>query len=332
LSGVLRVASVGLGWWSDELAKAGAGRSDRLRIVACTSRSAEKREAFAQRFGARAMADYEEVLAAADVDGVLLTTPHSLHAGHVAAAAQAGKHVFVEKPFTLTAASGRKAAAACRRAGIVLAVGHNRRFLPGARAVKALVEAGELGTILHAEANFSAPGALSYTPERWRANRVESPAGALAALGIHMIDVLTWLLGPVERLACQAQRRAVAVDIDDTTSALLRFRAGMTGYLGSHFACPYVSWLRLSGTKANVEARGDFAEVLLTPAGEAPRTLALELPDSLRAELEAFAAACDGGPAFPVAPEEAVHDVAVMETMAASSLGGGRWMSVKGRP
>ena len=82
MSGVLRVASVGLGWWSDELAKAVAGRSDRLRIVACTSRSAEKREAFAQRFGARAMADYEEVLAAADVDAVLLTTPHSLHAGH----------------------------------------------------------------------------------------------------------------------------------------------------------------------------------------------------------------------------------------------------------
>src|SRR5436305_9394909 len=194
---MLRVASVGLGWWSDELAKSVAGKSARLRIVACTSRSPEKRHIFAERFGARPLAGYDDVLADAAIDAVLLTTPHSLHAEHVIAAARAGKHVFVEKPFTLTAASGRRAATTCARAGVVLAVGHNRRFLPAARALKHMVEAQEFGTVLHVEANFSAPGALSYTPERWRASRVESPAGALAALGIHMIDTMTWLFGPV---------------------------------------------------------------------------------------------------------------------------------------
>src|SRR5229473_7352597 len=129
---MLRVASVGLGWWSDELAKAVYGKSDRLRIVACASQTPAKRVEFAEKFGARPFDRYEDVLADNDIDGVLLTTPHSLHADHVAAAARAKKHVFVEKPFTLTAASGRKAAASCHRAGIVLAVGHNRRFLPGA--------------------------------------------------------------------------------------------------------------------------------------------------------------------------------------------------------
>jgi predicted dehydrogenase len=328
---MLRAASVGLGWWSDELAKAVAGKSDRLKIVACTSRSPEKRTAFAATFGARPIASYDEVLADGEVDAVLLTTPHSLHAEHVTAAARADKHVFVEKPFTLTAASGRKAAAACGRAGVVLAVGHNRRFLPAARALKRMVESGEFGTLLHVEANFSAPGALSYTPDRWRASRVESPAGGLAALGIHMIDTMSWLFGRVRRVACQAARRAVSVDMDDTTSALLEFESGMTGYLGSHFACPNASWLRVYGTKANAEARDNFAELVVTRAGAAPGPVSLTAIDSLRAELDAFAAACAGEAPFPVAADEAVHDVAIMEGMAASALRGGKWINILGR-
>src|SRR5260221_2169890 len=133
---MLRAASVGLGWWSDEVAKAVAGKSERLSIVACTSRNPEKRHAFATSFGARPLASYDEVLADGEIDAVLLTTPHSLHAEHVTAAARAGQHVFGGKPFTLTAASGRQAAAACRRAGLVLACGPRRRLVLGARGLK----------------------------------------------------------------------------------------------------------------------------------------------------------------------------------------------------
>jgi predicted dehydrogenase len=327
---MLRAASVGLGWWSDELAKAIAGTSERIKIVACTSRSPEKRRAFSEAFGARPLGSYEEVLGDPEIDAVLLTTPHSLHAEHVIAAARAGKHTFVEKPFTLTAASGRKAAAACARAGVVLAVGHNRRFLPAAQALKRMVEAQEFGTILHVEANFSAPGALGYTPERWRANRIESPAGALAGLGIHMIDTMSWLFGPVRRLACLAKRRAVQVDIDDTTSALLEFDAGMTGYLGSHFACPNASWLRVYATKANAEARDNFAALTVT-RGSTAEPVTLAPLDSLKVELEAFAAACAGEAQFPIAPAEAVHDVAIMEAMAASALHEGKWTNIPDR-
>jgi predicted dehydrogenase len=325
---VLRAASVGLGWWSDELAKAIHGKGEKLRIVACCSRSAEKRAAFAKTFSARPIETYEAVLRDEEIDAVLLTTPHSLHAEHVSAAAAAGKHVFVEKPFTLTARSAAAAVAACGAHGVVLAVGHNRRFAPAAAALKAMVADGSFGTILHAEANFSAPGALAYTPERWRANRIESPAGALAAFGIHMIDALTSLLGPMARLACQAKRRAVKVDMDDTTSALFEFQSGVTGYLGSHFACPYTSYLCVFGTAANAEAHADFTELVVHRRGEKPEVRQLPAVDTLRAELEAFADACAGGPAFPVAPHEAVHDVAIMETMASSAARGGAWLPV----
>jgi predicted dehydrogenase len=326
---MLNAASVGLGWWSDELAKAIHGKTDKLRIVGGAARTAAKREAFAQRFGARAYDSYEAVLSDPTIDAVILTTPHSLHADHVIAAAKAGKHVFVEKPFTLTRASAQKAAQACAKAGVILAVGHNRRFAPAAIELKRLVEAGTFGTVLHAEANFSAPSALAYTPERWRASRIESPAGGLAGLAIHMIDALIWLLGPISRVVCQAKRRAVTVDIDDTTSALIAFAAGYTGYVGTQCAAPYSVYLRVLGTGANAEARGDFTQLEVQRAGSKPESVPLKPIDTLRAELEAFADACRGGPAYPVGVEEAVHGVAVMEALARSAQRGGVWLDLE---
>lgn len=325
---MLNVASVGLGWWSDELAKAVQGKTDKVRIVGGTARTPAKRAAFAQRFGAHPYNSYEAVLRDPEIEGVILTTPHSLHAEHVIAAAKAGKHVFIEKPFALTAASAARAAEACAKAGVVLAVGHNRRFAPAAVELKRMVDSGSFGTILHAEANFSAPSALSYTPERWRASRIESPAGGLAGLGIHMIDALIWLLGPVTRLVCQARRRAVKVDIDDTTSALLQFEAGYTGYLGTQCAAPFTSYLRVLGTDANAEARADFTQLEMQHPGGNPQPVSLPAIDTLRAELEAFSEACAGSRPFPVRAEEAIHGVAVMEAMARSAARGGAWLDV----
>ena len=319
---MLRAASIGLGWWSDELAGAIQGKSERISVTSCVSRSADKRAAFAETFGTAQHQTYEAALADPEIDAVILTTPHSQHADHVIQAARAGKQVFVEKPFTLTAESGRQAAAACAQAGVVLAVGHNRRFSAAAQVLKAMVEAGDFGTLLHLEANFSAPGGLSYTPERWRANRTESPGGAIAGLGIHMIDLLTWLAGPVTRLSARVTRRAVPVEMDDTTSAILDFESGATGYLGTHFACPYTSFLNVYGTKANAFAGVDANTLRVHSAGGEPEERALVSVDTLMAELEEFAAACTEGTVFRVRPEEAIHNVAVMEAMVASAAQG----------
>ena len=316
---MLRAASIGLGWWSDELAGAIQGRSERIGIVTCYSRSPEKRAAFADKFGTAQHESYAAVLADPNIDAVILTTPHSLHAEHVSMAAEAGKHVFVEKPFTLTAESGRRAAAACETAGVVLAVGQNRRFSAAAQALKTMWDAGGFGTVLHLEANFSVPGALSYTPEKWRASRLESPAGGLAGLGIHMIDLMCWLAGPVRRLTAQAKRRAVSVDIDDTTSALFDFASGPTGYLGSVCACPNTIFFNVYGTEANAFALVDVNDLKIQNPGGQPETQKIAPVDTLKAELEEFAAACAGGPAFRIRPAEAIHNVAVMEAIAASA-------------
>lgn len=323
-SAPVRAASVGLGWWSDELAKSVTPNSDKIRIAACTSRSSAKRDAFAKRFGARPLESYEQVLADPEIDAVILTTPHSRHGEHVRMAARSGKHVFVEKPFTLDAADGRSAADACAAAGVALAVGHNRRFSPGAQWLKNLVREGALGTILHVEANFSAAGALSYTDDRWRANRVESPGGAIAGLGIHMIDMMTWLLGPIERVNAQAVRRAVSVDMDDTTSALFQFASGPTGSLATVFACPYTTYVTVYGTKGNAHIDPDANTGWLKLAqGGATELMSFTAVDTLRAELEEFASHCLGGEAFRIHPDEAIHNVAVMQAMVASAADGG---------
>ncbi len=316
---MLRAASIGLGWWSDELAQAIQRRSEAIRIASCFSRSADKRAAFAAKFGTAQHDSFDALLADPEIEAVILTTPHSLHAEHVIQSAAAGKHVFVEKPFTLTAESGAAAARACERAGVVLAVGQNRRFSAVAQALRAMLDGGEFGTLLHLEANFSAPGALKYTPDKWRANRIESPGGALAGLAVHMIDLLCWLGGPAVRVSAQAKRRAVPVDMDDTTSALFEFANGATGYLGSMFACPYTSFLNVYGTEANAFALVDANELRVQLPGKPPEPRALEAVDTLKAELEEFAAACRGGPAYRVAPAEAIHNVAVMEAIVASA-------------
>lgn len=319
---MLRAASIGLGWWSDELADAIKDGSDKIRIVTCYSHSADKRADFAQRYGTDQHDSYEAVLADDAIDAVLLTTPHSVHADQVIAAAEAGKHVFVEKPFTLTTESGRRAAQACAQAGRVLAVGHNRRFGAAAQGLKRLHDAGEFGKVLHAEANFSTPGALKYPPDYWRSRRAESPGGSIAALGIHMIDTLTWLFGPIARVSAQAARQAVAVDIDDTTSALFRFEAGTTGYLGTIFACPHTCFLNIYGTEANAFAGIDGDTLTVHRAGGEPEPVALEPIDTLRVELEEFADACDGRADFRVSPGQAIHNVAVMEAIAESAARG----------
>jgi predicted dehydrogenase len=319
---MLRAASIGLGWWSDELAGSIQGKSEKICLVTCTSRSADRRRAFSERFATDQHESYEAVLSDPGVDAVIVTTPHSLHGEHVMQAAMAGKHVFVEKPFTLSAESGRQAAACCRDQGVVLAVGQNRRFNAVGQKLKGMLDDGGFGTLLHLEANFSTPGALSYTPDRWRARRSECPGGALAPLGVHMIDLLAWLGGPVRRLSAVSKRRVAPVDIDDTTSALLTFASGATGYLASNFACPYTSFLNLYGTEANAFAGIDANHLAVQrPGGEAEQ-VGIAPVDTLRSELEEFADACRGETDFRVRPEEAIHVVAVMEAIVQSAAQG----------
>jgi predicted dehydrogenase len=326
---MISAASIGLGWWSGELAQTIQGKSKKIRIDSCYSRSEEKRAEFARKFGTRTHPTMEAVLEDKKIDAVLLTTPHSLHAQHVAAAARAGKHVFVEKPFTLTHKSAEAAAAACKLANVVLAVGQNRRFSAVAQELRQMLEAGEFGTLLHMEGHFSSPSATKWSGNHWRASRVESPAGGLAGLGIHMIDLMTWLGGSATSVVAIAKRRALEIDIDDTTSALMDLASGATAYLGTLCAAPFTIFCNVYGTKANAFAQVDANELRVQSAGKEPMARPLKPVDTVLAELEEFADACAGKAKFRISPEEAVHNVAVMESIARSAQENGRMIRIE---
>ena len=260
---------------------------------------------------------------------MLIATPHSLHAEQVMAAARAGKHVFVEKPFTLTAASGRAAAEACRAAGVVLAVGHNRRLSAAATRLRSLLEQGEMGTVLHLEGHFSSPSALGYRPDMWRAQRAEAPGGGLASMGLHIVDTMQWLFGPVGRVSCLARRAAAPVDIDDVATALFEFDSGLTATLSSLFATSLNAWLRVCTTNGIFKASEDFARLTHHRIDGAVEELALEPVDTVVEELARFAAAIEGNGPVAVTPQDAITNVTVMEAMMASTAANGAWRAVE---
>jgi len=319
---MLNAAIIGLGRWGqllvDSVQEGGQPKGGHIRFTRAVTRTPANAAAYADRQRLPVSADYASVLADPEIAAVVIATPHSRHADQIEAAAEAGKHVFVEKPMTLDRAGAERAVAACRAAGVVLAPGHNRRFLPSTQALKALIDGGVLGTILHVEGNFSGLLAFGYTAGNWRADAAENPAGGMAAMGIHMVDAITHLCGPIEAVRAQSLRRVLTIDTDDTTSALLRFADGMTGTLATITATPRLWRIQVFGSKGWAHVRA--AEVMDVHLLDAqPETRTLPAVDIERAELEAFAAAVAGRAAYPITADEAVHGVAVFEAIVASA-------------
>ena len=335
---MIKAAMIGLGWWGKTLVESVQGVSQDLQFVAAASRTqSEDYQAFAQTHGLTFHQTYEQALADTQVDAVVLATPHSLHSPQVIAAAQAGKHVFCEKPFALTKADAVAAVAATTTAGVTLGLGYNRRFHPEMTKLRQQIRSGELGTILHVEATMTFPNGLFLKPDAWRADKHETPCGALTPMGVHAIDGMIDLCGPIAQVYCQSFRRVVAVDSDDTTSMLFRMADGMSGYLGTMTATGPGFSFQVFGSKGSVRLEGMthvagasseerrtrlFGTCKFQPIkGEAVVWEAARL-DVTRACLDAFAQAAQGGPAFPIPLDQMVHGAAVTEAVVRSAATG----------
>src|SRR6185369_9624641 len=196
----LRVAALGMGWWSDVLADA-VNRSDKLQVVACFTRSADKRAAFAAKYNCRAAGSYEEILADSTIEAIINTTPNTVHLETTQAAAQAGKHVFLDKPIANTVREGQAIAEACGKAGVVLALGYQRRRESHFRWIKSEIDAGRFGRLVQAECNISRDRLGKIDLTSWRYQAAGMPGGVMLQIGIHYVDVLEMLLGPVARVS-----------------------------------------------------------------------------------------------------------------------------------
>jgi predicted dehydrogenase len=315
------LASVGLGWWGSILARgAVAAGAD---LVGGFARGEESRRAFVEAHGGRPFKSYEEVLAADDVEGVLLATPHTTHAEQVIAAAEAGKHVFVEKPFTLDVASGRKAIAATESAGVVLQVGHQRRRQPANRRIKELIDTGALGSVTMIETHQSTPNALRFQSGYWRANHTESPLGGMTSLGVHMLDTMTYLLGEIATVFVMSRRIIDSPPIDHATALLFEFTSGPLGYLGTSFVVPRVTTVTVRGTAGSVTNEVD-GDRFLTQAidDQQPTEQPIEVIDTVADQLGEFVRSIRGETRPETGGREGLEVVAILESAMASAESG----------
>ncbi len=315
---MIRAASIGLGWWGKVLANSTKG-SDKIQVVAATTRTLSNIEDYCKEIGAEVAPNYEAVLANPDVDAVILATPHSLHRQQIEQAAAAGKHVFVEKPITLTPADARAAFDTAAPAGITLAVGLNRRFHPNYLRMKDVI-ANKLGRIVHIEASMSASGVWNYAPDSWRSTLEETPAGGMTGLGIHVVDQMIDIGGPMTSISAQAVKPLGIGPLDEVTSAIMAFEGGATASLMTSIATCFYYNFRVFGENGCVEIRQrDLSEFIYEPReGEIER--ATETGFSMeRAELEAFADAAEGRGTYPVTADQAVQGIAVLDGIVRSA-------------
>jgi predicted dehydrogenase len=318
---MIDAAIVGLGRWGKTLVEAVQGKSDRLRFTRAVSRNPEPLRDFAARHRIELVGELVPLLADRSIDAVVLATPHSLHRDQIIAVAKARKAVFCEKPLTLKKADAARAIDACHEAEVVLGTGTDKRFFPSLRELLRLAKGGELGRILHLEAHFS--NEVAGTFSEWRYSPEESPAGGMTGTGIHMLDALVALAGPVRRVQALLLSHKPPPDPLDSLSALLEFTSGVSGTLAMVRSTPAYFRLHAFARGASAEVLGR-TDLVVRRSGAEPQHLSFPPVDSVRTNLEAFADAVAGVSPYPISTSEILDTVAAFEAIAEAAKSDGR--------
>jgi predicted dehydrogenase len=324
---MLNAAIVGLGWWGETIARLLVD-NPKIRIEQAVTQSATGR-ATARVHGLAIRPDYADALHDPGIEAVILCTPNTLHVRQVVRAATAGKHVFCEKPLALTRREAEAAVAACETNRVTLGVGHERRFEPAILEMRRAVLAGQLGTLLQIEANFSQDKFLGLPADNWRLSPTEAPAGPMTATGIHLLDLAISFLGPADRVLASARQLGSHLANGDSLALLAEFKSGASALLGALLATPFAGRFAVYGNAGWAEA-ADKAHpdapqgATLTISRRGARPVVVEYPavSAVRANLEAFADAVAGRARYPVPSSEMIATVAALEASLKSAASG----------
>jgi predicted dehydrogenase len=318
----LGVAVVGLGWWGRTIVPL-LRQSAKLKVVCGVDIRPVALE------GVRVLASYEEALNDPGVQGVVLCTPHTQHTGQIIAAAQAKKHVFCEKPLSMSRADVLRAVKACVDNEVALAVGHEKRFEPPVQEAFRLARAGELGTLLQIEANFSQDKFLSLEPDNWRMSQAEAPAGPMTATGIHLLDLAVGLLGPAQHVYARVRQLGSRLVNGDTLGILVTHKSGANSLISAVLATPFDGRLAVYGNKGWVEVR-DKAHpeapegwiLTVKRRNSQPQSVSFPPAKAVLANLEAFADAATGRAPYPVPQDQMIANVCALEAVFRSAESG----------
>ena len=323
-SEALRVACIGMGWWSDVLADA-IQRSAKLKIVACYTRSESKRAAFAAKYGCKAATSYEAILDDPQIEAIINTTPNNVHLETTRAAASAGKHVFLDKPIANTIAEGRAIAEACRKAGVVLALGYQRRRESHFRWVRKQIDQGAFGRLVNAECNISRDRLGKIDLASWRYTAEGMPGGVMLQIGIHYTDVLEYLIGPVKAVSGRFAQLVLPGDNPDVASLVLEHDNGALSTLNASYASASEYYLmNVYGKEASAYYDLHGGLRFLKRGSTAPDPVACPKTDAFVEELEEFAAAARGAGKPEMDGERATASLAVIRAGIVSAREGRR--------
>jgi len=308
----LRVACIGMGWWSDVLADA-MKRSKKFEIAACYTRSEEKRQAFAKKYGCRAAPSYDAILNDRQVEAIINTTPNNVHAETTRAAAEAGKHVFLDKPIANTIADARALTGACRRARVVLALGYQRRKESHFRWIRKQIDDGVFGKLVNAEANISRDRLGQFELGSWRYTAEGMPGGVMLQIGIHYTDVLEYLMGPIKAVRGSLAQLVLPGENPDIASLILEHENGALSTLNACYASASEYYLmNIYGKEAS--AYYDLHQGLryLKRGTNVANPVPCAKNDTIREELEEFAEAVRGKGQPEMDGEKATASLAVL--------------------
>jgi predicted dehydrogenase len=321
----LGIAVCGLGWWGRVIVPL-AKTSQKLRVVRVVDPD-PKAASFASEQNVP-LCTFDEALKDPAVQGVVLCTPHTLHTEQIIKAASAKKHVFCEKPLSLSREAVLKAVKAVNDNGVKLAVGHEKRFEPPIQEAMRLVKSGELGVPLQIEANFVQDKFLSLPADNWRLSSKEAPAGPMTATGIHLLDLSVGVFGTAQRVFASVKTLGSHLVNGDTLAILVDFGKGHA-LLNACLATPFDGRFAVYCSKGWVEVRDKAhpeapAGWVLTKTlrGKDKETKEFPPAKAVLANLEAFADAATGGKPYPVPQEEMIANVSALEAIFKSAASG----------
>ena len=297
------------------------GRNSELAAI--ISRDPERGRAAAERVGAPLHYTSVEDIDLGAVDGVFIVTPNTTHAPLAIAAAQRGLHVIVEKPMAPVRAECRAMIDAARTAGVVLAVGHCMAWAPPVVRARELISSGALGTLVEVTigSSFNSPPG-----GHWRqTDSTEAGGGPLFDMGIHAIDVVQSLAGPVRRVAGFLDHHVHQYAAEDSTSTLLRFESGAHGVVQANFNVRQNTF-EIVGTEGRLSSNSwlgrDFAGQLVLERGGEQIEQELAQVNVYIPQIEHVSDCVLHGGTPSISGERGLRNVAVVEAAVASARSG----------
>lgn len=331
-----RIGIIGLGMGVTPHAKGLLDLADRVDVAYAFSPSAARRQAFAERFPFPMCDSLETILGDPSVDAVLVVTPANTHLDITRRCAQAGKHVLLEKPVEITTARAEETIAVCREAGVTLGIVLQHRFRPAGLALREILAGGKLGRMVGCSTIIRLWRPQSYYDEPGRGSFARDGGGVLISQGIHTLDLMLSLAGPIAEVTGYAATTPVhRMETEDMVCAAVRFANGALGVIDAttaaypgfperiEFACEKGT-ASIAGTALIVQFQdGDKIEVAADQTAGGTGADPMAFPhDYHRAIMANFIDAIESGSKPIVTGEEALRVHRLIDALIAAGSAG----------